>query len=222
MDKENAVKNEQAAAPVTESEIDYKAELEKVQSERDNYKVGLLKAKGKLPQDVIDLDEDKMEDLATRVASKLSPDLKTSLISITAKNELDSKVANLTSNKDEQELIRYHFEFSTAGENIDERLINAQAIANRDRIKRTAEEINLAKPKVNSSMSMGSSSESGMPKPADDFFTPEQLKWLEERAKITGIKLDPTKLKENIKRTGGMPGMFMTGAHTIHQGVNYK
>lgn len=222
MEKEQvAVKEtEQAAAPA--QEIDYKAELEKQKGITENYRLAALKAKGKLPEGTIDLDEDKMEDLATRVANKLSPDLKTSLVSITAKNDLDTKIANLTSNKDEQELIRYHFEFSTAGEDIDARLQNAYAIANKDLIARKASEVKLATNRQTATISMGSSTESGMPQPKDDFFTKEQLDWLDERSKATGIKLDPKALKENLKRVNGMPGMFMTGAKIIHEGKNYK
>lgn len=201
---------------VAEQTLDYKALLEKAEVERDNYKTGLLKAKGKLPQDPM-TEEDK-EDLATRVAAKLAPDLKSSLVSTVAKNDIDSKLDKMTANKDEQELIRYHFEYSTAGEDIDSRLQNAYAITNKDLIARKAQEINLAKSKQTTSSSMGSGTESTLPVPKDDFFTPEQLKDLEARQSATGIKIDPNKLKENIKRTGGMPGMFMTGAHVIHGG----
>lgn len=218
MEKEQTAVKEEVQTAATEQEPDYKALLEKANEEKENYKKGLLKAK----KGEIELNEDNMEDLATRVANKLSPDLKTSLVSITAKNDLDSKIANLTANKDEQELIRYHFEFSTAGEDVDARLQNAYAIANKDRIARKAQEIQLAKTGGTSSTSMGSSTESTLPKPADDTFTPEQLKWLEQRSSQTGIKIDLKSLKENMRLTGGMPGMFMTGAHTIHKGVNYK
>lgn len=204
---------------VVQQEPNYKALLEKANEEKENYKKGLLKAK----KGEVNLDEDNMEDLATRVAAKLSPDLKTSLVSITAKNDLDTKVANLTSNKDEQELIRYHFEFSTAGEDVDARLQNAYAIANKDRIARKAQEMQVAKTSgITTSSSMGSSTESTLPKPTDDTFTPEQLKWLEQRASQTGIKIDVKSLKENMRLVGGMPGMFMSAAHTIHKGVNYK
>ena len=209
---------EQAAAPVQEAQIDYKALLDKANEEKENYKKGLLKAK----KGEIDLDENKMEQLATMVADKLSPDLKSSLVSTVAKNDIDTELNNLTPNKDEQELIRYHFEFSTAGEDIKARLQNAYAIANKDLIKRKADEAKLATSRQTVSSSMGSSTESTLPKPADDTFTPEQLKWLEQRAGQTGIKIDLKALKENMRLVGGMPGMFMTGAHTIHKGVNYK
>jgi hypothetical protein len=199
-----------------ETQIDYKAQLEKEKEKTENYRLGLLKAKGKLPQDTIDLDEDKMEDLATRVASKLQAPVTSSLVSTVAKNDLDSKLDKLTTNPDEKEAIRYHFEFSTAGEDIDARLQNAYAITNKDKIARKASEIQLAKTRQTSTSSMGSSTESGLPKPGDSDFTPEQLKWLEERSRQTGIKIDLKALKENMKLTGGMPGMFMTQAHTIH------
>lgn len=210
----------QPAVVEQEPQIDYKAQVEKLQRDNENYKIGIQKAKGKLPQDP--MTEEDREDLATRVAAKLAPELKSSLVSTVAKSDLDSKIDNLTSNPDEKEAIRYHFEFSTAGEDVDARLANAKAIANKDVIARKASEINLAKTKQTTSTSMGSSTESTLPKPADDTFTPEQIKWLEQRSSQTGIKIDLKSLKENMRLTGGMPGMFMTGAHTIHKGVNYN
>ncbi len=216
-EKEQAVKADAQAAALEQSPpIDYKALLEKEKKEKENYRLAALKAKGKLPEDTIDLDEDKMEDLATRVANKISPDLKSSLVSTVIKNDLDTKLEKLTSDKDAQELIRYHFEFSTAGEDVDARLQNAYAIANKDLIAKKASEIQLAQThRQTVSTSMGSSSESGMPKVSDTYFTPEQIKWIEERQRATGIKLDPKKLKENIGRVGGTPGSFAIGAHTI-------
>lgn len=210
------------AGAAQETQVDYKAALEKAEKEKENYRLAALKAKGKLPEGTIDLDEDKMEDLATRVAAKISPDLKSSLVSTVAKNDLDSKLDKLTANPDEKELIRYHFEYSTAGEDIDARIQNAYAIANKDLIAKKAQEIELAKNRRIGSTSMGSSTESGLPKPQDDMFTPEQLKWLEERASQTGIKINLEDLKRNLRLTNGMPGMFMTGAHVIHEGKNYK
>lgn len=202
-EEEKAVETEiQPAA--TEQTSDYKALLDKANEEKENYKKGLLKAK----KGEIELDEEKMDDLASRVAAKITPDLKSSLISTVAKNDLDSKLDKLTQNKDEQELIRYHFEFSTAGENIDARLQNAYAIANQDLIKRKAEEIKFAQThKTTTSTSMGSSTESGVANNKDDYFTPEQLKDLENRAARVGIKFDPKKYKETMERVKRGEGM---------------
>lgn len=200
-DEEKAVETKiDPAADQQEPQIDYKALLEKETKEKENYRLAALKAKGKIPQDPIDLDEEKMDDLATRVAAKITPDLKSSLISTVAKNDLDSKLNKLTANPDEQELIRYHFEFSTAGEDMDARLQNAQAIANKDVIAKKASEITLAQNRRTSSTSMGSSSESGMPKPGDNYFTPEQLADLKARSQATGLTIDPNKYKESIER----------------------
>jgi len=199
----------QAAVPEQDPQIDYKALLEKETREKENYRLGLLKAKGKLPETMIDLDEDKMEDLATRVANKLSPDLKSSLVSTVAKNDVDAKLDKLTANPDEKELIRYHFEYSTAGEDVDARLANAQAIANKDFIKKKASEISLAQAKRTNSTSMGSSSESGMPKVQDNYFTPEQIADLKARAAKVGIPFDPNKYKESIKRVERGEGMSL-------------
>lgn len=204
MEKEETVETTTQPA-VTEQTPDYKALLEKAEGERDNYKSGLLKAKGKLPQDPM-TEEDK-EDLATRVAAKLAPELKSSLVSTVAKNDLDSKLDKLTPNKDEQELIRYHFEYSTAGEDIDSRLANAQAIANKDVIAKKASEITLAQSRRTSSTSMGTSTESGQPAVKDNYFTPEQIKDLEARHSAAGIKLDLNKVKENIERVKRGEGM---------------
>lgn len=196
----SAVKEEvQAAALEQEAHIDYKALLEKETQEKENYRLGLLKAKGKIPDTVIDMDEDKMEDLATRVANKLSPDLKSSLVSTVAKNEIDAKLDKLTANPDEKELIRYHFEFSTAGEDVDARLANAKAIANKDLIAKKASEISLAR-KRTVNTSMGSSTESGQPQVADDYFTPDQLEDLRKRSAKLGIAFNPTKVKQTIER----------------------
>lgn len=202
-EEEKAVKTEVQPA-ATEQTPDYKALLEKANEEKENYKKGLLKAK----KGEIELDEEKMDDLATRVAAKITPDLKSSLVSTVAKNDLDSKLDKLTTNKDEQELIRYHFEYSTAGEDIDARLQNAYAITNQDLIKRKAQEIQLAQThKTTTSTSMGSSSESGIQTTKDDYFTPDQIKDLEKRYAAAGLKLDLNKVKENMERAKRGEGM---------------
>lgn len=204
MEKEEKAVETEIQPAATEQTPDYKALLDKANEEKENYKKGLLKAK----KGEIELDEEKMDDLASRVAAKITPDLKSSLVSTVAKNDLDSKLDKLTQNKDEQELIRYHFEFSTAGENIDARLQNAYAIANQDLIKRKAEEIKFAQThKTTTSTSMGSSTESGVANNKDDYFTPEQLKDLENRAARVGIKFDPKKYKETMERVKRGEGM---------------
>jgi len=142
------------------------------------------------------------------VANKISPDLKSSLVSTVAKNEIDSKLDKLTTNPDEKELIRYHFEFSTAGEDIDSRLKNAYAIANQDVIAKKAQEMQLAtnrRPTI--STSMGSSNESGNYQTKDEYFTPEQIEDLKSRAQRVGIKFDPTKYKETMERVKRGEGM---------------
>lgn len=209
MDKEQTVETKTQPAVTEQAVPDYKALLEKAESERDNYKTGLLKAKGKLPQDPINLDEDKMEDLASRVAAKISPDLKSSLVSTVAKNDIDSKLDKLTDNADKKELIRYHFEFSTAGEDIDTRLANASAIADKDLIAKKASEISLAQKKRVGSTSMGSSRDLENPNPSDNYFTSEQIKDLEKRYAAAGLKLDLNKVKENMERAKRGEGMSL-------------
>jgi len=206
--EDKTVETKTEPAVVQQDPIDYKTLLEKEKEKTENYRLGLLKAKGKLPQDTIDLDEDKMEDLATRVAAKISPDLKSSLVSTVAKNDLDAKLDKLTPNKDEQELIRYHFEFSTSGEDIDTRIKNAYAIANADLIKRKADEIQQARPRTVSS-SQGTSSQSNLPASGDNYYTPEQIADLQKRAERIGIKFDASKYKESMERVKRGEGMSL-------------
>lgn len=58
------VENNETNAPKspTQSEVDLAAELEKTRLERDNYKRGLLKAKGK-SEEIDDIDEDKIQSI---------------------------------------------------------------------------------------------------------------------------------------------------------------
>lgn len=75
---ETAVTPPKEEAPIPASEVDYEAELTKVNAElvktreeKENYRKGLLKAKGKLPGDT-DLDDSDPEELETLVDRKVN------------------------------------------------------------------------------------------------------------------------------------------------------
>ena len=78
---ENAPVQQETVATQTATEVDYEAiiaakdaEIAKVAAEKENYKKGLLKAKGKLPEDD-QSDTDSLEDMETIIDRKVTEKL---------------------------------------------------------------------------------------------------------------------------------------------------
>lgn len=91
---ETAASQTEVVSTQTDTQVDYEAllaekdaELAKVQQEKDNYKKGLLKAKGKLPEDY-QTDTDEPESLENFIDRRVSEKL------------LDTKEAQLQAEKD--------------------------------------------------------------------------------------------------------------------------
>lgn len=128
---------------------DLEAKLAKVSEDRDNYRKGLLAAKGKGG------DESEDDKIARIVQEKL----------------LETQYSQLLIEKDEiaQNAIKENKELKVALKN------RAQAGA---------------------STSSGGGQDTTEVK--TDFFTPEQLKDMENRSRLTGIKIDPEKVKANL------------------------
>ena len=91
---ETAASQTETVSTQTDTQVDYEAllaekdaELAKVQQEKDNYKKGLLKAKGKLPEDY-QTDTDEPESLENFIDRRVSEKL------------LDTKEAQLQAEKD--------------------------------------------------------------------------------------------------------------------------
>jgi hypothetical protein len=136
--------NTQSAPTGDDNQIDYKAELERIQAERDNYKQGLLNAKDKLKQlkkgqsDDEDEDIDDDDEINTRVnkiVEEKLEGLKKDVNSATVETILDS----ISVNSDEKELIRFHYENSikqsgSSANDIRNDLENARLVANRKKL----------------------------------------------------------------------------------------
>lgn len=106
--------------------------------EKDNYKEGLLFSKGKL----------KPEDLAAMVQREVDAKMKQILPSLqatVAEESFTSILGELSSDENERNLIKHHFESSvgTTG-TIRERLENAKLIANKKTLFQTHKELKVA------------------------------------------------------------------------------
>lgn len=146
--------------------IDYAAELAtaledkaRAEAERDNYKKGLLKAKGKLPEEETDHGQDgDVDAIAERVAQKLMPALQASM----AVETMDTILNEISSGPDERKYIMHIFKgLDSSMGTIRERLENAKLIANKKTILKTHKELQLALDNRSqiSSTAMGSNSE---------------------------------------------------------------
>lgn len=131
-DGEEELKQEDTQAP--EGQVDYKAELEKIKQERDNYKQGMLNAKERLKEnrgDDNEIDEDKFNRLVDEKINSLRGDINLATV--------DTILSNLSTNPDEQALIKEHYNSSIVktGSSIDaikSDLQNAKLLANRSKI----------------------------------------------------------------------------------------
>jgi len=103
---QDGVEEEDQNAPADqEPVVDYKAELEKMTSERDNYKQGMINAKDKLKKQKDD-DFDLFEE-DTEVSKELEI-----LKETVRQNSIDGVLSSLSSNPDEQQLILAHYKNS--------------------------------------------------------------------------------------------------------------
>lgn len=200
-----AVETSQNAAPETSGvetnqsnapEIDYEAEYaallaenERIHSEKENYKKGLLKAKGKLD------DEEESSDIASLVQEEIRKVLP-HLEQTAALGQVETILSELAQSEAEKKLIKFHFENSVGQVgSIRERLENAKLIANKKAILKANQELQVAlknksQPLVNSTFGGGSS---GNEKEiSDNFWSKEQMNYFQKRG------LDPNKVKENF------------------------
>lgn len=134
--------------PNESDEIDYKSELERVQSERENYKQGMLNAKSKLKEkkekspDEPALDEERLVNLVNKAVDQRTEQL----ILDRDDDKVDAEIASLTDNPDERDLIKFHYKNSvnrsgTSLTAIREDLENAQLIANKKLLKKENREL---------------------------------------------------------------------------------
>ena len=189
--------------------VDYKAELEeqliknkKLEVEKENYKKGLLIAKGKVEDDGYEMDktvdtaaiESRIDAL---VEAKIEERLSTIKTSLT-KNVVTNTLSELSSNEDERALIKYHYDNSIVKTGLDPEAIrndmeNAKMIANKKSYFRTTKEMATAlqnKSQV-SGAGVGASAEKNIIEPS--FLSAEIIAKLKERG-FSNAASDPKKV----------------------------
>ncbi|MHA1541421.1 MAG: hypothetical protein ACTSQH_00420 [Candidatus Hodarchaeales archaeon] len=180
--KEEELKQDNPNAPEDKNVVDYKAGLEKAQSERDNYKQGMLNAKDELkktkdgegikPAPTDSNIEETVSKLVSEEVNKLLGDINNSSM----ENILDS----ISSNEDEKALIKdiYQNKIIHSGVSASEvraDLENAKLMANKSKIINENEELRNSL-RAKNSMTIGGGSNTEKPdivdnvklSPADD------------------------------------------------------
>ncbi len=142
---------EEPNAPEVQEGEDYKAELERVTQERDNYKEGLLVTKDKLK---------KEKEKTSPTPPELNIDeIKDSIRQDAVDDTIEDVLDGLSTNEDEKKLIKHHYsrlqKTGYSKTNIIKDLEDAKLLANSKKIFRENEELR------NSSISRQSISNSG-------------------------------------------------------------
>ena len=120
--------------------IDYKLELERIKQERDNYKQGMLNAKKELKQGRGNNDQEGDSDLENRILNKISSLLEDNQQKVQVQSSVENMVNQLTSDVNEQELIKYHYNNTVnrsgvTAEAIKADLENAWVLANKRKLE---------------------------------------------------------------------------------------
>lgn len=201
--QDDSSKKVKASGDEPGDDIDWGAEAaalldknKQLENDRDNYRDGMLAAKGKKGKsdDAADDEGEPMVPLSEvdKIVDKKLSQFNTSAASAT----IDALLASKISDPKQREVVRWHYENSTNGGDIAERIDNAIAIANKKRINKTVSEIELARQnKANRSSGQGGGG-SGESTPADERWSKEQLEHFAERAKAVGIPVE--KYKEQV------------------------
>ena len=225
----NGVETEVQSAPIeqavesndlsaAEDQIDYEAEfkrvteqnaqvideLDRVSQEKENYKRGMLKAKGKLDDDE---EETPQVDIAKLVAEQVQLEVSKMKGTFT-KNSVQNILGDLSNDPAEQKLIQWHYDNSliksgTTPENVREDLEKAKMLANAPKIMQKQKELQVAlknKAQV-SSIPLGSGIPEAAPQPTA-YFSPAQIAEFKEKG------WDDAKIQRaaaNLKRSQDRP-----------------
>ena len=205
--EDEELKEDIVDAPAT-MEVDYATALVELENERiiraraeadrDNYKKGLLKAKGKLPEEEAGYEQ---ADIAALIEKQVNERFAT-IQSGLAQPLLETALNEISSKPEEQKLIRYHYENSIrqTGQSLDDirrDLDNAKALANKSFILKKDKELKVALQNRSQVSNIGS----GGSDAADvkrSFFSKEQIAGFTARAKE--LNMDPTKYIEDLKK----------------------
>lgn len=146
---------EGAPAPV---QVDYEAELKAAlareaitASERDNYKKGLLMKKGKIEDDgtLADIQQQAQGEDKIDIQEVIRKTILETASTLVQKPTLDAMLKEVSSNPQERDLIKYHYEHSIVRGGLDESSIRADiekayAIANGKKLRKTVSEMQVA------------------------------------------------------------------------------
>lgn len=181
-----------------EEKIDYRAELEKLQQERDNYKEGMLSAKDKLKKlkaeeggkDRSDIDEIKEE------IRREMEGIKRGFV----EDYVQENITSLAETQDEANLIKYHYENTlvqtgTSKTDIETDIKRAKLLANYGRYERELKEIKRA---LSSEMTREKGGDYGSqrePHISDVELTPADKQVVERLAKRRNISFEEAKKK---------------------------
>lgn len=176
--------------------IDYKAELERLTLERDNYKTGMLNAKDLLKKSREKKTEDEDKEEEDDIESKINAIVESKVSAIKSdleKSTVDSLIGEYSNDADEQALIKYHLENSVAQSgSLRDRIENAKLIANKSALTKERDELAFAL-KAKSGVSRSSTASGGnqdVEKGKKEIFSPEVIEAIKKRG------LDPEKVKE--------------------------
>ena len=142
-------------APV---QVDYEAELKAAlareavtASERDNYKKGLLMDKGKIPNDgtLDDIKKQAKGEPQVDIQEIIRKTVLETASTLVQKPTLDAMLREMSSNPQERDLIKYHYEHSIVKGGLDESSVRADiekayAIANGKKLRKTVSEMQVA------------------------------------------------------------------------------
>ena len=182
------------------ADVDYDAELRDLvaknaalESERDNYKKGMLIAKGKIDDDTFDRDDQILNEIRS-LKEEIST-LKTTSIKPTVESILDS----LTSNQKEKELIKWYYDnrivkSGTSDNDVRSDLEDAMAMANKKKILKQNEELKIAAKNKSQISNMPDSSGGDEVEVKTSKWTKEQIADLKKRG------LDPDTVWANYKK----------------------
>lgn len=149
-DEEVENNGEGASSTEQEPEVDWKAEAERLQTERDNYREGMINAKDQLKKQKTDPEgksttQESDDDLAEKVGKIVSEQLSKFQTGLNA-NTVDSMLEKMTDNPDKRAVIKFHYENTinktgTSTTDIERDLRNALAIADYGRTQKENSEI---------------------------------------------------------------------------------
>lgn len=198
---EEKVAAEAAAAKAKAEEVDYKAELEKETARRlaqAEHTIVSLKKEAKEKGEPKEVDTEAIKEaLRAELMEEQKKELEAFKVE-QAKGSLDEEIAKISSNPDEQALIKFHYEKSIQKTGFDKNSIasdiqNAFIIANKPRLEKTMEEL---RQKAISNVTKKGNESGGIPAGADNNKLDDATEaWIEKTAKARGMKPEDIRAK---------------------------